>query len=153
MTTRRIVFDDTNGSVIVLIPVLESGLSLEEIAKKDVPTGVDYSIVDVSELPPSRLFRNAWKLEDGILSVDLAKARRIRMEQLRTEKLAAIQLLESAFLDAVDSGDRQAQGDLSNRISNLKLQSKKAAVDAATSPDELEQIRFEMQNLRGEKAE
>jgi hypothetical protein len=33
------------------------------VAKKDVPAGVEYKIVDVTEVPSDRTFRDAWEYE------------------------------------------------------------------------------------------
>lgn len=38
-------------------------LSLEETALKDVPTGVKYKIIDSTNLPTDRDFRNAWEFD------------------------------------------------------------------------------------------
>ena len=43
----------------MIIPA-DCGLTIEEIAAKDVPAGVPYKIVDVSEIPEDRTFRGAW---------------------------------------------------------------------------------------------
>lgn len=56
----RIIFPTDEGGVAVIIPA-DCGLTIEEIAAKDVPTGKPYKIVDVSEIPSERLFRNAWE--------------------------------------------------------------------------------------------
>lgn len=55
---QRIVYPTDNG-VAVIIPA-DCGLTVEEIAAKDVPAGIPYKIVDVSEIPEDRLFRAAW---------------------------------------------------------------------------------------------
>ncbi len=46
----------------------ESGIrertrTVEEIAIKDVPTGKEYHIVDVADIPSDRTFRDAWTWE------------------------------------------------------------------------------------------
>ena len=45
----------------VIIPAPECGLTIEEIAAKDVPAGKQFKIVDVSDIPEDRTFRNAWE--------------------------------------------------------------------------------------------
>ena len=56
---KKIIYPTDDGiSVLTLI----SG-SAEEIAKKDVPTGVKYKIIDASDLPKERDFRNAWEFD------------------------------------------------------------------------------------------
>ena len=59
---KRIIYPE-NGGVVVIIPApeyLESN-TIEDIAAKDVPAGVQYKIVDESEIPSDRTFRDAWE--------------------------------------------------------------------------------------------
>lgn len=58
---KAIVYTRPDGGVSVVHPNLDCGLSIEQIAAKDVPAGIDYWIIDASELP-SREYRNAWEL-------------------------------------------------------------------------------------------
>jgi hypothetical protein len=57
----RIIFPTDDGGVAVIVPA-ECGLTIEEIAAKDVPAGKEYKIVDVSDIPSDRTFRNAWEM-------------------------------------------------------------------------------------------
>ena len=64
----RIIYPNETG-IAVITPTGE--LSIEETAKKDVPTGVKYKIIDDTDLPSDRDFRNAWEYDfsadfDGI---------------------------------------------------------------------------------------
>jgi ribosomal protein S12 len=61
MTNQRIIYPTPEGGVAVVIPSGE--ISIEEVAAKDVPAGVEYKIVDVSEIPSDRTFRNAWEYQ------------------------------------------------------------------------------------------
>jgi hypothetical protein len=58
---QRIIYPNDEGGVSILIPAVECGLTIEEIAAKDVPTGKPFKIVDVSDVPTDRTFRNAWE--------------------------------------------------------------------------------------------
>lgn len=58
---QRIIYPTDDGGVAVIIPAAECGLSIEEIAAKDVPAGKPYKIVDVSDIPADRTFRGAWE--------------------------------------------------------------------------------------------
>lgn len=74
----RIIFPNDEGGVSVIIPAPECGLSIEEIAAKDVPpivvrgpdgsvassTPRPYKIVDVSDIPEDRTFRSAWTYQE-----------------------------------------------------------------------------------------
>ena len=56
---KRIVYQNDEGGISIIVPT-ECGLTIEEIAAKDVPAGKAYNIVDVSEIPTDRTFRDAW---------------------------------------------------------------------------------------------
>ena len=56
----RIIYPTDDGGVAVIIPA-ECGLTIEEIAAKDVPAGKTFKIVDVADIPEDRTFRNAWE--------------------------------------------------------------------------------------------
>lgn len=58
---KRIIYPTDEGGVAVIIPAAECGLSIEEIATKDVPAGKPFKIVDVSDIPEDRTFRAAWE--------------------------------------------------------------------------------------------
>lgn len=60
---QRIIYPNDDGGVSILIPAPDCGLSIEEIALKDVPEGKPYKIVDVSDIPSDRTFRNAWEYQ------------------------------------------------------------------------------------------
>lgn len=61
---QRIIYPTDEGGVAVIIPAAECGLSIEEIAAKDVPAGKPYKIVDVSDIPEDRTFRGAWEYQE-----------------------------------------------------------------------------------------
>ena len=58
---QRIIYPTDEGGVAVIIPAAECGLTIDEIAAKDVPEGKPYKIVDVSDIPSDRTFRDAWE--------------------------------------------------------------------------------------------
>jgi len=60
---QRIIYPTDEGGVAVIIPA-DCGLTIEQIAAKDVPAGKPYKIVDVSEVPSDRTFRDAWEYSD-----------------------------------------------------------------------------------------
>ena len=57
---KKIIFPTETG-IAVITPTGE--LSIEETAMKDVPSGVKYKIIDASDLPADRDFRNAWEFD------------------------------------------------------------------------------------------
>ena len=69
---KRIIYktyDEINGDgVAVIVPSPEWKGTMDELAKKDVPTGKKYKIVDVSEIPSDRSFRHAWEIDEALLT-------------------------------------------------------------------------------------
>ena len=59
--SKRIIYQKDDGGVAIIVPAPECGLTIEEIAAKDVPAGKPYKIIDASEVPTDRTFRNAWE--------------------------------------------------------------------------------------------
>ena len=64
---KRIIYKNTDGTIGIIIPT-DCGLTVEQIAQKDVPTGLNYKIVNVSDISSDRTFRNAWTIDDAELT-------------------------------------------------------------------------------------
>lgn len=60
----RIIYPTDDNGVAVIIPAPDCGLSIEEIAAKDVPTGKQFKIVNIEDVPSDRTFRNAWEYSE-----------------------------------------------------------------------------------------
>ena len=67
MQNKRIIYQNDTGGVAVLTPA-DCGLTIEQIAAKDVPTGKPYKIVDVSDVPTDRQWRNEWTVDEADLT-------------------------------------------------------------------------------------
>jgi ribosomal protein S12 len=67
---KRIIYKNPDNTINIIVPSDEalSIMTIEQIAKKDVPTGLKYKIVDVSEIPSDREFRNAWTIDEAELT-------------------------------------------------------------------------------------
>lgn len=60
---QRIIYKTAEGGVAIIVPTPEylETHTMEELAEKDVPAGAEFIIVDVSEIPSDRTFRDAWE--------------------------------------------------------------------------------------------
>ena len=56
---QRIIYPTDEGGVAVIVPAVSV-----ELAMKDIPEGKPYQVVDVSEIPSDRTFRDAWEYSD-----------------------------------------------------------------------------------------
>lgn len=57
---QRIIYPDNAGAVAVIIPAEKSRLPITEIARKDVPAGVPYRIIEEADIPADRSQRDLW---------------------------------------------------------------------------------------------
>lgn len=66
----KIIYPIEDGKIAVIHQTPKSELSIEELARKDVPEGKPYVIVKDSDIPEDRTFRGAWEADfskpDGV---------------------------------------------------------------------------------------
>jgi hypothetical protein len=55
-----IIYPNDDGGLAMVLPALNCGLTVEEIARKDVPAGKPFLIVDNDDLPEDRAYMDAW---------------------------------------------------------------------------------------------
>ena len=61
-----IIEDGVNVGVAVMSPSTKCGLTIEQIAQKDIEPNVPYKIVEDSEVPTDRTFRDAWEIDPAV---------------------------------------------------------------------------------------
>jgi hypothetical protein len=63
---KRIIYPTDEGGVAIVIPSPEAleTMTIEEIATKDVPSGKQFKIIDIADVPTDRTFRNAWEYSE-----------------------------------------------------------------------------------------
>ena len=64
---KRIIYQNDAGGVAVIIPC-DCGMTIEQIAVKDVPAGKPFKIVDASTIPTDRSERDAWTVDEADLT-------------------------------------------------------------------------------------
>lgn len=61
--SKVFIFPNENNNLTIGYPAPECEISVEEIARKDVPAGVPYLILDETDLPSDHTFFNAWEAD------------------------------------------------------------------------------------------
>ena len=96
-----IIFTNDNGGVSVCVPTGE--MDINAVKAKDTPSGS--IIVDSADLPQAdNDFFNAWELADGVVTVNLTKAKAITKERLRMERVPLLNAQDVLFQRAQESG-------------------------------------------------
>lgn len=65
--TQRIIYLNNDGNVAIITPA-NCGLTIEQLALKDVPFGKPFKIINASDLPADRTSRNAWTVDAADLT-------------------------------------------------------------------------------------
>lgn len=62
---KRIIYKKDDGGVAIIIPTQEflNEHSIEELVLKDVPKNVEFKIINTSDVPTDRTFRDAWEYQ------------------------------------------------------------------------------------------
>ena len=122
----KIVIKNIDGSVGIMHPIFDCGLTLEQIISKDVPQGIPYEIVEDDAIPQSRDFRNAWVLTDKI-EVDITKAQAITKDRLRAERKPLLEALDVEVMKNITNAaalqeievEKQRLRDITLQVNNL----------------------------------
>ena len=65
--SSRIIYKNLDNSVGVIIPTQEvlKFATVLQVAEKDCPHNLPYWIVNTSDIPTDRTFRNAWEIDES----------------------------------------------------------------------------------------
>ena len=63
MIDKRILYPNGDGGIAIIVPSPEWEGTIEELALKDVPEGIPYLIVNDTDIPTDRTYREAWQAD------------------------------------------------------------------------------------------
>jgi hypothetical protein len=66
--TKCIIYQTDNGGVAVIVPAPKCGLTVEQIALKDVPFGKPFKIIEATDLPTDKSQRDGWTVDEADLT-------------------------------------------------------------------------------------
>ncbi len=103
---QLIIFTNDQGTTTVVYPAPNCGLTIQEIAAKDIPQGTPHAIVDESVVPTDHTYFNAFEadLQAGMVSVNMPKAREIHKNFMRTARAPLLAALDVAYTKADELG-------------------------------------------------
>jgi len=123
-----IIYSNSNGGVSMCIPTGE--LPIEQVLAKDCPAGA--IIVDSATLPTTNYF-DAWELNGSTVTINLTKAKEIKLARVNANGLAEAQKRQLNTLAAID-----------NQISDsdfiTSLNTKRTAIANATTVAQLDGV-------------
>jgi len=128
---QRIIWNE-GGSVSICCPA--KGTDVVAEAKKVVPKGVVYKIVDTATIPTDRTFRDAWQHDgNGNVVTDIPKAKLIAHDKRRQARAEAFKPLDvQATVPALAKA-----AEAKRQVIRDNDAKKQIAIDAATTETEL----------------
>lgn len=58
-----VIYEKEDGGMAILYPSKNCGLSIDEIIKKDIPSGARYKKISIEDMPSDREYREAWSYD------------------------------------------------------------------------------------------
>lgn len=102
----RIVFERADGSIGIVIPAPDSGLTTEQVVAQAVPLGAPYRFVEDDVIPTDRTYRDAWAIDPSTGGVrhEMTKAREIHRNRMRWARTPLMADLDTQYLRADELG-------------------------------------------------
>lgn len=148
----RLVFAD--GSVQIMQIVMDDGRGIKRftLTQDDIITEihrafgpgarpVSHAVMAWADLPTDRTYRDAWTVVDDQIGYDMAKAREIHKDRLRTERAPKLAELDIAYLQALEAGNTKAQQDIAAQKQALRDVTDDPAIEAAAGIATLKAVR------------
>lgn len=129
-----IIFLNDKGGVSICAPSIESEIHVAK--QKYTPDGS--IIVDTASLPESENdFFDAWELHDGVVTVNIEKAKEVTKSRLRIERIPLLAAQDLLFQKAQESGiDTTAIVAEKNRLRDIT-----DLTDICTTTEQLRQLK------------
>jgi len=111
-----IIYNDPETGILVemwpclheINPATNKPFTVQEVADKDVPDGVSYSIVEDSSVPTDLSFRDAWKgvgigTTGATVTEDITKAKEIHKTNIRLARASKFTDLDIEYQRALET--------------------------------------------------
>ena len=133
---KRLIYATPDGGMAVIVTAPNSGLTIDQIAVKDVPPGVPYDIVDAADIPDDRTFRGAWKKQGAAVEHDMTKAKLIAHDLRRAARAEEFAPLDEVISKQIPGADAVA-AEAGRQVVRGKYDAMQIAINAATTVEEL----------------
>lgn len=134
---QRIIYPTPDGGVAIVVPSGE--LPIDQVLAKDVPVGITGEIVESTDVPSDRSFRNAWKKSGRNIIHDMPKARDIHRNRIRAAREPLLAALDVALLREQEK-PQPVTGPIIAQKQALRDAPANPAIDAAPTPADLKLV-------------
>jgi len=144
MKDKRVAYKNEDGGVSVICPTPEfaadpaSNLGL--LLSRSVPLGIHFEVLDVSDVPTDRYFRNAWRMGAPLsktIEVDMPAARAIHLDCLRAKRNKKLEELDVPFQRALEDKDTVMQDNIASKKNKLRDMPQDVDMSLLDTPDKI----------------
>ena len=129
--------DPETGGVVVVHPT--GAVPLNEVIARDVPEGVTYDVLDSSELPADRVFRDAWRKNGSQVTEELQASKEVCHNHRRVKRAQEFEPHDNVIMKQIPGVDLTAAEAARQEI-RTKHDQLQVDIDAAQSPEELKAL-------------
>jgi hypothetical protein len=119
-----IIYEQENGHVAICTPVIDSGLTVEQIAQKDVPENSRRRICETTSIPQNSVFFGAWIYDESVegspISIDVSHTHEIWKEEWRQARKPILARLDVEWMRALEQGNTSLSQDLADKKQTLR---------------------------------
>tara|TARA_Y100001963_G_C6724516_1_gene420752 strand:+ start:658 stop:1062 length:405 start_codon:yes stop_codon:yes gene_type:complete len=129
----KIIYSNSDGSVSIVTP---TG-SIDD-AKKAVPSGVSYEIVEDNKIPTDRTFRNAWVKGSGVITEDITKAKALAHTTRREKREAEFKPHDDIIAKQIP-GKSASDAETARAAIRTKYATMQTNIDKATTTSKIKE--------------
>lgn len=137
---KRVLFQQTNGEVGIIIPV---NLSQDTDISDLVPSGCKYLIIDADNVPADKIFRSAWEINFSDPStpviINFEKAKKIAHEIRQITRDIEFEPYDRIIMLQIP-GDSSNNAEIERAKIRLKYKKYQDMIDTSLSVNDLTEI-------------
>ena len=143
---KKIMYVDSEGNTCVVHPVINideqitDDEAFERAYKKLPANALNIQVVEPDVVPKDRAFRNAWKLENKSITVDIPKAKEIWKNKMREARAPKLLSLDTEYMRADEKGDAVKKADVAAKKQLLRDITTHPDLLAAQTADEIKAV-------------
>ena len=133
-----IIWTEDDGQVSICHPISTYSKSLDELAKKVVPSGKSYKIIKQSDIPTDRTFRGAWVQNGDTAKEDITKAKVIAHATRREKREAEFKPYDDIIAKQIP-GKSASDAETARAAIRTKYATMQTNIDKATTTSKLKE--------------
>jgi len=133
----NVIYAQQDGSLAVITPA--AGTPIEEVAKKDVPAGAAFKIVEAVNVDSE--FFTAYDFSGGKIVFNIERGRELWRDKWREARKPLLAALDLEFMRAIEEGTTKEQEDIALKkralrsVTNFKISGKTPMTIRQTWPE------------------